>query len=1182
MMNTLAKNYFPVFILATIISLRMFGGEGDAHTAKSNADIRFTENKNQWERKILYRAQLDGGMMFLEKNCFTYSFYDQETRQENHVKAKNLKVGTHAFRMTFLNALNTTHVQAKEATSDYCNFFIGNDKRKWAENVRNYRKLNYQNLYPDINLEIEGLQNSLKYNFIVAPFGNTDQIKMSYDGLDKIDLENGELKFKTRINEWVEHKPYAYQWVGNKQVEVPCEFVLKNNTVTFNFPKGYNRELELVIDPLLVFSASSGSLANNFGHSCTYDAAGNLYSGGIAFDDGKYPTKMAYDTTFNGGNVDVVITKYNANGTDLIYSTYIGGGSDEIVTSMVVDSTNNLFFYGVTGSSDFPVDTINAYQKKFKGGPAYRPHSFNGNYFANGTDIFVCKFNATGNKLLGSTFLGGTNNDGVNSNNKTLINGPLDSLQYNYGDYYRGELDIDRFNNVYVATSTRSNDFPFVNGFDNSLGGKQDAVVFKMNSTLTSLIWSTYLGGSDNDGAYSLILDDTTNVYVTGGTRSSDFPIKSGAVQVVNNGGVEGFVTKIKQDGTSILASSYWGTKKYDQSFFVQLDQKNNVYLFGQTEGKMPIINSSYSNKNSSQFVTGMNNQLTKIVFSTVVGNGDSIPNLAPTAFLVDLCGNIYLAGWAAGFHRGPNDTNYPMNNMPVSANSLDKTTTGYDFYLMVLGANANSFVYSTYWGGDQSQEHVHGGTSRFDKRGIVYQSLCTGCGGNDDYPVSPVGTWPNDPGNPNGSTNCNNAVFKIDFKPEPIDAKFTVDSAKGCAPFKVKFLNQSTSWTDYIWDFGNGDTTSTILSPTHVFVTPGTYQVKLFTKNKYCNTYDSTAITITVYPGINADFDFKNIPCSDSVLFFDSSKVAPVAWFWKFDDGTTSTVKNPIHVYPKPGLYNPQLIVQTVNGCKDTVDVTFDNRYTISVNKDSLICEGGNVQLTAAGGIHYNWLPVTGLSDPKIPNPIASPANTTTYTVYITVINGMGDTCVKSLSTTVNVVNKNSILLDASVDKDTLIKGESTTLHALATPGLSIQWTPTTGVKDPNALNTLVTPLVTTTYTVTIVGSAGCSKSDTVTIYIVPNECEDNDVFVPNTFTPNGDGENDILYVRSNNLTSLYFAVYNRWGELVFETTDLDKGWDGMYKGMKADPAVFAWYVKGKCFNGKEFFKKGNVTLIR
>ncbi len=1164
----------------------MFGKDGHVH--ESGSMIRFTENKNQWPEQVLYKAQLDGGALFLEKNAFTYNFYDKETLRNNHLgksvmnKPKDHFTG-HAFRMTFLNALASVKINANNPSSDYCNYFIGNDKSKWAGNVKNFKEVNYTNLYSSIRLQILGDDNSIKYNFFVAPGGNTNDIKMSYEGLSSIQLENGQLKLKTTLNELNEQRPYAYQWIGKKKVEVPCEFTLQHNIVQFKFPEGYDKESELIIDPLLVFAASSGSIADNFGHAATYDNQGNLYSGGIAFSAG-YPLKPgAYDSSYNG-EVDVVITKYNAIGTDLIYSTYLGGALDEIVTSLIVDAQNNLYMYGVTGSADFPV-TATAYDQTFNGGTYYYAHQNNGNVFPNGTDIFVSELNSTGSSLLASSFIGGSSNDGVNSNNSTIsFPGipppgvpPLDSLQYNYGDYYRGALDLDPLGNVYITTSSRSADFPIINGFGTALKGAQDAVVFKMNSDLSQLLWSTYLGGDDNDAGYGLVFDDSYNVYVCGGTRSKNFPFTTGTLQTTFGGGkADGFITKIKNDGTAILASTYWGKTTYDQCFYIQLDRNNDVYVVGQTDGAMPVTPVGvYNNPNSGQFISKLNNTFDKLIFSTVFGNGNGVPNICPTAFLVDDCQNIYVSGWATAF-KSPVPA---ATRMPVSSNAIDGTTLGYDFYLIVLSTDAKSFIYGTYYGGDISGEHVHGGTSRFDKKGIVYQSLCTGCGGQQDFPVT-AGSWPQT-GPINGS-NCNNGVFKIDFQVPPVNAQFSVDSTKGCAPFKVKFNNQSTSWTNYLWDFGGGDTTSSDFEPIKTYTIPGTYTIKLFTENRACNTKDTAVITLSVYPSITADFDFINTPCTSTLQFYDSSQVAPFSWLWNFDDGTTSSLQNPIHTYTEPGIYNAQLIVKNIYGCADTSEVQFDNSISLSVSKDTLICEGGGVRLLASGGIGYSWLPVSGLNDPSIADPTASPSATTTYTVHIQHQNALGDTCFADLTTTVNVIDISSIFLDATVDKDTVVKGESTILHAITNPGLNVQWVPSAGVSNPTAFDTQVTPSETTTYTVTITGSSGCSKSDTVTIYIVPNECEDENVFVPNTFTPNGDGQNDILYARSNNLTTFYFAVYNRWGELVFETSDLSKGWDGIYKGMKADPAVFAWYVKGKCFNGKEFFKKGNVTLIR
>lgn len=1185
-----SKHSFSSFFLISFISLKMYSGEVTG--TSNNSDVRFTENKNQWDRHILYKAQLDGGAMFLEKDGFTYNFYDKETLRNKHGKNKegrsvSTTIKAHAFRATFLNSLSAVTAISKDPTPDYCNFFIGKEN-KWAGDVKNYREVNYKNIYEKIDLQLLGLQNSVKCNFIVAPLGDVNAIKIAYEGLDQVFLEKGSLHLKTSINELIEQSPYAYQWIGSKKVEVRCEFALENNVVRFSFPEGYNKGYELIIDPVLVFACSSGSYADNFGMTATYDAQGNLYSGGTCFDVGFPTTLGAYDTSYNGivayGRTDVVVTKYDASGKFLQYSTYLGGSDGtEIVTSLVVDAQNNLFLYGATGSKDFPV-TAGAIDPSFNGGIRLR-FVYNGTYFDNGTDIYVSKLNPTGTALLASTYIGGTMNDGVNVNNDSVLIGgtgtyefPADSLQYNYGDQYRGEINVDKFGDVYIASSTRSGNFPIVNGFDKKFDGKQDAVVLKLNSNLTSIIWSSYLGGSDNDAGYALALDAESNVYVTGGTRSLNFPSTAGVKQPMHAGGkADGYIAKIKNDGSAILNATYWGTPAYDQTYFVQLDRKGNVFVVGQTDGKMLVTAGVYADSASGQFITKFDKTLDTVIFSTVFGNKNGSPNISPSAFLVDYCENIYVSGWGGNIITG-----VPTKGMPITANAIQPTTDGFNFYLFVLSKDAKSLIYATYFGGPVSMEHVDGGTSRFDKKGIVYQSVCAGCGGNSDFPVTP-GSWPNDPGHVNHADNCNNGTFKLDFQIPIAQANFTVDHLQGCAPLTVHFKNQSTS-TKILWDFGNGDTTSTVVNPVRQYDSAGVYLVKLFINDPAsCNIWDTAFQYITVYEGINADFKFVSPPCENYVTFSDLSVKDPVSWKWYFGDGDSSLVKNPVHIYNASNSYDVTLITTNSHGCKDTtvIQVDFANANA-TISAPVKICRGASTQLTATGGFEYHWSPKTGLTNPDIANPVATPDTTTTYTVAVKLVNSLGDTCLQTLSTKVTVVDISSVTLSATADKDTLFKGESTFIHALTDTTFKIKWAPVDGVSDPTAFNTKVTPLVTTTYTVTIIGSSGCSKTDTVTIYIISNECGDETVFVPNTFTPNGDGKNDILFARSNNLKNAYFAVYNRWGELVFETTDFHKGWDGVYKNMKADPAVFAWYVKGICLNGNAFFKKGNVTLIR
>lgn len=870
--------------------------------------VKFTENKNQWEKRVLYRAQLDGGLLFLENNCFTYNFYDKETLHKNHVRKKtspddvpNDKIRSHAFRMTFLNASPGVKAEATHATPDYSNFFIGNDKRKWVGNVKNYREINYSGLYAGIDLQVLGLQNSIKYNFIVAPGADPDKIRLFYEGIDKISLERGALRLTTSVNELVEEKPYAYQMINGKQVEVKCEFVLEGHSVYFRFPKGYNKNARLVIDPVLVFACSTGSTADNFGMTATYDDNGNLYAGGTAFDQG-YPTTLGvYDPSYNGivqgGRTDVVITKYDASGTFLMYSTYFGGAAGtEVISSLIVNNRDELMLFGATGSSDFPV-TATAFDTSFNGGP-YLVFPNNGTEYLNGTDIYVAKFNSSGTNLLASTFIGGSDNDGANNSG---------TLAFNYGDYYRGEIQTDTAGNCYISSCTYSTDFPTTPGcFQSGTGGGMDGVVFKLDSTLTTMVWGTYLGGLQDDGCYALTIDNFFNVYTTGGTSSPNFPITPGAYGSAYAGGTtDGFVTRIKNDGTTILSSTFVGTSLYDQSFLIQLDNSYNVYIVGQSKGVMPVSAGVYSNPNSKQFIWKMDPDLTTTLVTTIFGNGNGQVNIAPSAFLVDICGNIYVCGWGGNILTG-----FPTNGMPVTPGAYQTSTDGFNFYLLVLTANASSLLYGTYFGGPSSREHVDGGTSRFDKKGIVYQGVCAGCGGRDDFPVTP-GSWPYSspsyvpfmPGFPstgvNSSTNCNMGVFKFDFQVSGANANANIfPNDTICEGESVAFNNVSYNALNYLWDFGDGSAQSTVVSPTHMYALAGSYNVTLIAFDSTgCVHSDTSHLVVNVVapPVLNLGSDIT--VCQTPSELLDAGTSASI-YNWSTGDTTQTIIADTAGLY--------------------------------------------------------------------------------------------------------------------------------------------------------------------------------------------------------------------------------------------------------------------------------------------
>jgi gliding motility-associated-like protein len=242
-------------------------------------------------------------------------------------------------------------------------------------------------------------------------------------------------------------------------------------------------------------------------------------------------------------------------------------------------------------------------------------------------------------------------------------------------------------------------------------------------------------------------------------------------------------------------------------------------------------------------------------------------------------------------------------------------------------------------------------------------------------------------------------------------------------------------------------------------------------------------------------------------------------------------------------------------------------------------ICEGESTLINFTPSKSYNsylWVPGKYLSDSTILHPISTPAKSIDYTL-------VGDDGVCKDTMFYNIIVIPSLgFLNATVDNDSLVKGQSTTLHV--TPSTwAVNWSPSSSLNDYTLVNPIATPPQSTMYTVTLAQSnLNCASSDSVFVFVYDVQCNEKDVYVPNIFTPNGDGKNDMLYVRGNNIKELYFTIYDRWGEKMFETTDQHVGWDGVYKGMTSDPAVFVYYLKVRCAGEKEFFIKGNITVMR
>ena len=770
----------------------------------AGATLEFVANQGQWPAPVRYAAELPSGRLFAEADGLTLALLAEGgPGQHNHqgpghgaAAAGQPPVRGHALRLRFAGAGPAT-IAPETRTAEHRSYFLGSDPAHWAADVPAYRALRYAGLWPGISARLyENRAQQLEYDFELAPGADAAAIGLRHEGADALALdEAGNLIIQTSVGTVVEHAPQAWQAdVAGRRQPVPCRYALAGSTVRFTLGR-YDHDRALTIDPVVVFASYTGSAANNWGFTATYDPAGNLYSGGIAFEIGYPTTPGAFQTTFRA-LVNIAIIKFDTHVSGpaaRVWATYLGGGSSDFPASLVVNSRGELLVLGTSGSADYPV-TSNAAQRRFAGGTAADPFGYGAPYDSpNGSDLVITRLNAIGTGLVGSTYLGGSGNEGLLPlAPNTSASGAALQLAHNYGDPFRGDILVDAADNVYLASHTTSTNFPMTAGLGGTYrGGPSDGVVVKLAPGLDAVRWASYLGGNAADAAYSLQVEPASgDVYVAGGTVSANFPTTAGAYQRTRPGNVDGFVARIAANGTSLLRASYVGTAAYDQAYFLQLGTDGGVYLLGQTRGDFPVTPGLYATAQGTQFIQKLDanlaqSQLATLFGSTAAGSAGLV-NLDPTAFLVDRCDRVYVCGWggqvngrsaASSTAMWPYlDGNGTTAGLPVTSNAAQPTTDGSDFYLAQFSAGLTRLDYATFYG-DTSPgtegEHVDGGTSRFDPRGIVYEAVCS-CFSTTGFPIPPGA---NTYSTTNGSSfagfgaNCNNAAFVLDFRPEVADA---------------------------------------------------------------------------------------------------------------------------------------------------------------------------------------------------------------------------------------------------------------------------------------------------------------------------------------------------------------------------------------------------------------------------
>jgi len=1211
-------------ILSLVCTIAMLFSSPSVFCQSGN--LEFVENKGQWDQKIKFKGLMNNGAFFLQEKGFTvvqsrnedldklnayYHSTQSEQKETIHKRTspatkiyvpaavqtnEAITVHSHAYNVQFLNATTPT-ISPDKPLDTYSNYFIGNDPAQWKANVKTFQAVTYNNLYQGVDVRYYTNNEKLKYDIIVNPTADISRIAMQYDGVEDLQVKNEQLVIKTSIGETRELAPYAYQVINGVKKEVAVRFKVTGKTVQFSVAD-YNKNAILVIDPTLIFSTFTGSTADNWGYTATYGPDGSFYAGGIVFGSGFPTNPGAFQTNYAGGTqedqspgYDIGIMKFSPNGTNRIYATYIGGSGNEQPHSLIVDGQGNLVIGGRSNSINYPTTAPTV--------------GSGGSY-----DIILTKLNAAGSAIIGSRKIGGTASDGVNIRPKYAAPPGAESIRRNYGDDARSEVILDGAGNIYLASSTQSQNFPVTPGAFQPVygGGRQDGVVIKATPDLSGILFSSFLGGNNDDAAFVLALNPTTNnIYVGGNTVSTNMPgDKTGVINSTFQGGIcDGFVSIISNDGSSLTKTSYFGTPGADMLYGIQFDKFGFPYIMGATTGSWPVLNAAFSQAGGKQFISKLKPDLSGYEYSTVYGTNSPAPNISPIAFLVDRCENVYVSGWGGSINTSQTYPNSGTTGLSVTPDAIQKTTDGSDFYFFVLEKNATRQLYGSffgqfYTGSGGGGEHVDGGTSRFDRQGIIYQAMCANCERTATFPTTP-GVW----SPTNRSSGCNLAAIKIAFNLAGIAASIqsTINGVprdtSGCVPLTVDFTDTVASGKSYRWNFGDGtpDVTTTNPRTSHTYNNVGSYLVKLVSlDSSSCNISDSAYTTIRVRndEALLGFTPVKLPPCqSTAYQFTNNTTVATgkpfsnASFRWDFGDKTPPVITGlqPVtHTFPGVGTYNVRLTLIDTNFCNEPDSIVKEVRISPNVQAQFKTPSSGCAPYTAiinnisAGGQQFYWDFGDGTTSTAT-NPSHLYSTPGIYTIRLKAVDSATCNVEDSARLTISVGGKPVASFTYSPNPPQ----ENTPVDFFnSSTGASLyKW----NFGDGDTLNTTLTTAIrhifneTKKFTTCLVAINNIGCMDTT--------CQDLQakviplLDVPNAFTPNGDGINDKVFVRGYGITKMTWRIYNRWGTLVFQTSDRSQGWDGTYKGARQPQEVYNYVLDVEFGDGTSFTKKGDITLL-
>ncbi len=657
------------------------GGEQNRaeHTtaAAIQLPLSFEVNRGQADAGVAYLARGSGFNFFVSPTRATLRFGHRRKAETKMPFADPANDSGNAnLTMKLINSNPQSRMEGEELLPGKGNYFIGNSPLRWRREIEYFARVKCENIYDGIDIVYYGNQGELEYDFVVRPGADPTNIALAFDGVSEVELDkSGDLLLHAGTGLVRQCRPFIYQVADGIRREVSGRFLVGDSGVVGFQVGSYDKTRPLVIDPILKYGTYLGGSEDDIAHAIAVDKEGFVYITGETMSPDFSTTDSSIQQA-SGGLYDIFVIKFDLSSGTPVYSTYLGGRGFDLGYGIAVDSEGNAYITGCTTSHDFP--TRKGLQRMPRG--LY--------------DVFVTKLSSDGKELIFSTYLGGAGDDcaygiAVSPDGKVHITGSTDSTDFPtyralyyashggtdifatsfrpsgnkllFSTYLGGSgqdvaqaIALDDMGNEYITGSTTSRDmFTTSNAVQREFSGGPvfgDGFVVKLNAKKSRFYYSTYLGGEGEDIGRSIAAGSDQSMYITGLTLSSDFPVTANALRTQIGGLSDGFVTRLDALGAQYIYSTFLGGNNQEEGMSIGLDSDGNAVIAGitasddfpTTEDAIQPVRGGIVNDEDA-FVIKLDSIGANLIYSSYIGGRgeDSACGLA-----IDSEGNVVITGF--------------------------------------------------------------------------------------------------------------------------------------------------------------------------------------------------------------------------------------------------------------------------------------------------------------------------------------------------------------------------------------------------------------------------------------------------------------------------------------------------------------------------------------------------------